>query len=119
MVNQQPSLPALCSAVGLIEQPASASMGVTAAPRNSTLLRVLAAIPRWWFLGILCYAPWAYGSTRPWTINVLNLLLGCCLFFWLLDCIVARRWPRLPLVLIVVCGVLVTQLGWMTWNAGF
>jgi len=75
------------------------------------------AVPRWLFLAILVYAPWAYGSTRPWTITLLNALLALVVILWGATCAVERRRPLIPLPCTLACGGLLA-LGWfMAWNA--
>ena len=72
---------------------------------------------RWYFLGILVYAPWAYGCTRPWTIILLNDLLwscgACCALGWLFE----RRLPRLAILPTLCLGLLIAQATWMWLNA--
>ena len=58
------------------------------------MFRLLSAAPRWLVLLSLVYAPWAFGCTRPWTIVVLNALLGTALALWLADCAMRRRLPN-------------------------
>jgi len=72
---------------------------------------------RWFFLGILIYAPWAYGCTRLWTINLLNYLLwscgGICVVGWLLE----RHRPRLPVLPLACLLLVILQTLWMWFNA--
>ncbi len=72
---------------------------------------------RWIFLGTLIYAPWAYGSTRPWAIVLLNYFLwscgGICAIGWLWE----RYRPRLPLVPLICFSLLIFQAWWMWFNA--
>jgi len=72
---------------------------------------------RWFFLGILIYAPWAYGCTRPWTIHLLNVLLWSCGGLCLLGWMVERHRPRLPWVALTCLTLIVLQAGWMWYNA--
>ena len=41
--------------------------------------RWLINAPRWLLLGTLVYAPWAYGTTPLWAVDILNILLAICL----------------------------------------
>ncbi len=75
--------------------------------------------PRWLMLGALIYAPWAYGSTRDWSITGMNWILGVCLATWSLECLLSRRWPRLPMVMAGAALTLVAQAWFMVWNAKF
>jgi len=68
-------------------------------------------------VGALVYAPWAYGCTRPWSIQVLNVLLGCVVVFWLAGCAVRRKWPRVPAVPLSLALLLIAQAWWMVLNA--
>lgn len=74
-------------------------------------------LARWLFLGILIEAPWAYGSTRPWTVLLLDYLLwGCgilCLLGWLWE----GHIPRLPAVPVTCLALVVLQGFWMWYNA--
>jgi O-antigen ligase len=72
---------------------------------------------RWFFLGILIYAPWAYGSTRPWTIALLNELLWACGILSVLGWLVERHRPRLPVMPLVCIGLLLLEACWMRYNA--
>lgn len=73
--------------------------------------------PRWLFLATLVYAPWAYGCTRPWTIDILNGLLGASMFLWVAGCAARRAWPAVPRVPVMVAALLVAQAWWMVANA--
>ncbi len=69
-------------------------------------------LPRWLLLGILVYAPWAFGSTRPWakeTLSWLLLLLGA---FFLLTLLIERRRPLLP-VWPAALVLALLALGWL------
>jgi hypothetical protein len=81
------------------------------------MLRFLTDLPPWLLLSSLIYAPWAFGSTRAWTIDVLNVLLGAVVAFWLADCAVRRVWPRVHPVCAVAAGLLALQGWWMCGNA--
>ena len=77
----------------------------------------LPEVGRWLFLGTLVYAPWAYGGTTPQSIKVLDILLGISLGLWIVELVVRRRKPPIPVALgIVILAILV--LGWcMALNA--
>lgn len=78
---------------------------------------LLQACARYLLLGLLIYAPWAYGSTRPDLVTLLDEALFCCLGLHVLGLIVERRLPRYPLVPSVCLGLLIAQGGWMYFNA--
>jgi len=79
--------------------------------------RLLTDAPRWMLLVSLIYAPWAFGCTRPWTIDLLNTLLGLMLGLWVADCLIRRVLPRVPPVCVGCVGFLLLQ-GWgMSCNA--
>ena len=82
-----------------------------------TLDRALADAPRWMFLLILFYAPWAYGCTDPLNISVLNQFSAALLVLWLGGCAWRRRWPRLPWLPVALVTLLLLEGWWMTWNA--
>jgi O-antigen ligase len=72
---------------------------------------------RWFFFGILIYAPWAYGCTTTWTIDLANYLVwscgGICLMGWLWE----RYRPRLPVAPLLCLVLIVFQGFWMWFNA--
>ncbi len=74
-------------------------------------------IPRWFLLGILVYAPWVYGSTRPWTLDVLKWLLLVLAALFILSLILERRRPRITAGAAVLLLALLGLGWWMTWNA--
>ncbi len=68
-------------------------------------------IPRWSLLAILIYAPWVYGSTRPWALDILKVLLLILTGLFLLSLAVERRAPKMPRIpAFVSLGALF--LGW-------
>lgn len=80
------------------------------------MLRAVIDIPRWLFLGVLIYAPWAYGCTPPWTIAVLETLLSIILLLWLTGCAMRRMKPLVHPVMFG-CMVFLLAQGWgMTLN---
>ena len=78
---------------------------------------MLVEIPRWLLVASLIFAPWAYGSTRPWAIQGLSFLLGCICLLWLAGCLILRRRPALPLVALIPSAGLMLQGWWMALNA--
>ncbi|MEA3212777.1 MAG: hypothetical protein QOE70_5834 [Chthoniobacter sp.] len=81
------------------------------------MLRLLTDAPRWLLLLNLIYAPWAFGCTRPWTINVLNALLGAAVALWIVDYAVRRARPRVQPVCAGCVVLLALQGWWMCGNA--
>lgn len=81
--------------------------------------RWILSTPRWLLLAALVYAPWAYGSTRPWTITGLNWLLGGVIASWVLGQLLCQRWPRIHPVLLVATGLLIGQSWFMVFNASY
>lgn len=79
--------------------------------------RVLADAPRWMFLAILVFSPWAYGSTRENCITILNQCCAALMALWLLSCLGQRRRPRVAWVPVVLLTMLLLQGWWMAWNA--
>jgi len=86
---------------------------------TSLFARVFHQGPRWLLLLTLISAPWAYGSTREWTIRLLAWQLGIVLAGWGASCLVRREWPRIHPVLLAAAGLLLFQGWWMTLNAKF
>lgn len=72
---------------------------------------------RWLFCGTFIFAPWAYGCTRPWTINVLNALLAASFLMRVLALIVDRERPTLPWGVVAAVGALLAQGWFMALNA--
>jgi O-antigen ligase len=77
----------------------------------------MTSFARWFFFGILLYAPWAYGSTRPWTIALLNELLWACAILSLIGWIQECRTPRLPWTPVTCLLLILAQTSWMWFNA--
>ncbi len=82
-----------------------------------TLDRALADAPRWMFLLILVFAPWAYGCTDRTTLTILNQFSAALLVLWLAGCAGRRRWPQLPWLSVAVVTLLLLQGWWLVWNA--
>ena len=83
----------------------------------SSLFRGLVDAPRWLLLGTLIFAPWAYGSTREWAIQVLDVVLGLIGLLWAAGCLARRRWPDVPRFPMVFAGGLLALGWWMALNA--
>lgn len=99
-------------AIGIREQ-----LTTHCAPSVSPMLRIFTDAPRWLLLLSLVYAPWAFGCTRAWTIEVLNGLLAAALLLWLLGCALRRVLPPVQPVCAMCVAFLLLQ-GWgMTLNA--
>jgi hypothetical protein len=80
------------------------------------LRNILVDIPRWGVLGVLVFAPWAYGSTRPWGKAVVTASLLVLLGLFLLSLLARFRLPRSNLVSAILTGLLLLQ-GWtMVFN---
>jgi len=67
--------------------------------------------PRWLFLAALVFAPWAYGATRPWTIQALDGIIAIVLILWLAGCVGRRKWPAVPWPL-WTAALLLIAMGW-------
>ena len=80
-------------------------------------MRLLIEFPRWLLLAALVYAPWAYGSTRPWTINVFNAMTLTVFGVWVIGCVGRRLRPQIPPVLFAASAFLLLQGWWMILNA--
>jgi O-antigen ligase len=74
-------------------------------------MRFLIEAPRWMLLFLLVFAPWAYGSTRPWAIDFLIQTMPLVILLWLVGCAVQRRWPTVHPLFIVLAAFLFVQ-GW-------
>jgi hypothetical protein len=75
------------------------------------LQNILTDIPRWGVLGLLMFAPWAYGSTRPWGKSVVTESLLILLGFFLLSLLARFRLPKANVVSTMLTGLLLLQ-GW-------
>lgn len=79
--------------------------------------RAIADGPRWMFLLILVYSPWAYGSTNWLTIAVLNQFSAALVVLWLGACAWRRRWPVVPWLPMALLTLLLLHGWWLVWNA--
>ena len=83
------------------------------------MLRALIDVPRWLFLGLLIYAPWAYGCTTAGTVTIFEFWAAVILVLWLAGCAIRRLRPFVPRVVFFCSGWLLLQGWWMTGNAHF
>ncbi len=84
---------------------------------HSRAVRLLVDGQRWFFLALLVFAPWAYGSTRPWTIDVLSALMALLVVWWIAGCGVRLLWPQIIGGCLCCVGLLLAQGWWMVANA--
>jgi hypothetical protein len=82
-------------------------------------MRTIVDFPRWLLLAALVFAPWAYGCTRPWAIEALNVMTLTVTCTWIAGCIVRRTRPRIPIVLLAAASFLLLQGWWMILNARY
>jgi O-antigen ligase len=81
------------------------------------MISFLVEVPRWLFLVALVWGPWVYGGTRPWSMQILDGILGVVVVLWLVGRILRRKRPATPWPL-VVSALLVILQGWfMVLNA--
>jgi O-antigen ligase len=73
---------------------------------------ILIDIPRWGLLGLLVFAPWAYGSTRPSGKSFLTASLLVVLGFFLLSLVANLRLPKLNRTSVFLTVLLLLQ-GWI------
>lgn len=75
--------------------------------------------PRWLFLAILVYAPWAYGCTTPFTIDLLEFFLYAASLLWFTGLAFRTDRPAIPPFTILCAAILLWQGWWMAANAQF
>ena len=59
------------------------------------MIRSIVAAPRVLFLGLLIYAPWAYGCTVSWAIHGLELIAAAILALWVFGCVFTLKAPAI------------------------
>src|SRR2546423_3671061 len=74
-------------------------------------------LARWLLLLTLIAAPWLYGATTAWAIELVNGSLGVVLLLWIGSHLVDRSWPAVPRPLLVISAVILLFGWWMTLNA--
>lgn len=83
---------------------------------RSAMAEFLLQLPRWLLLAVAVYAPWAYGSTRPWAADILNYQLIFLNVCFLLSLVLKRKWPRIPGWAAFFMVALLGLGWWMTCN---
>src|SRR5436190_21571005 len=85
--------------------------------RKITQRGSLRGLSFWFFLGTLIVAPWLYGRTTSWSIELINLLLALVLLLWGASLVVDRRGPGMPTLLLIITAMVLVFGWWMVWNA--
>lgn len=82
-------------------------------------MRWLISFPRWLLLVLLVEAPWLYGTTRDWTIQLFDALLWLLIVSWIFGFVLRRLKPRLPHWALWISCALMVQGAFLAWNAHF
>jgi len=101
------------------ERPRTPRHSTANAPASIGSWQWLVDAPRVLLLGVLAYAPWAYGCTREWSLAALNVALLVVVSLWIAGCLARRCLPRIHPILLVIVVLLLLQGWWMTVNSGW
>ena len=83
----------------------------------ASVVRILIAGERWFFLAVIVYAPWAFGSTPPWACEVLAKLMALLVGLWILESGLRRTWPKVEWPCLALVALLLIQGWWMVLNS--
>jgi len=83
------------------------------------MTRVAVETPRWLFLAALVLAPWVYGTTPPWAIAELEMLLSVILVLWMASCAMRALKPAVHPLLLRCVIVILAGGWWMALNPHF